>query len=131
MSDTNDKLLFVGGDIIGIQKFIYNISSKKAMVSLKGRSAYITNLTQQLCDSILNLPEISRPQLNEVVYCSGGKFYLIVEDNDGVRGAIDRLYIAAEERIWTEHYGQLGISITYVPFQKKQHKGVVIDGVSY
>lgn len=131
MSDTNDKLLFVGGDIIGIQKFIYNISSKKAMVSLKGRSAYITDLTQQLCDSILNLPEIRRPELNEVVYCSGGKFYLIVEDNDEIRDAIDRLYIASEERIWIEHYGQLGISITYVPFQKKQHQGVVIDGVSY
>lgn len=29
------SLLFIGGDISGIQKFIYNISSKKAAVSLK------------------------------------------------------------------------------------------------
>ena len=38
--------LFVGGDLSGIQKFLYNISSKKAAVSLKGRSDY---LRQRMC----------------------------------------------------------------------------------
>ena len=38
------KQLFVGGDLSGIQKFLYNISSKKAAVSLKGRSCYLRKL---------------------------------------------------------------------------------------
>lgn len=32
-----NPLLFVGGDLSGIQKFLYNITSRKAAVSLKGR----------------------------------------------------------------------------------------------
>lgn len=32
--------LFVGGDLTGIQKFLYNITSRKAAASLKGRSAF-------------------------------------------------------------------------------------------
>ena len=46
-------LLFVGGDLSGIQKFIYNISSKRAMVSLKGRSTYLKTFTDEVCDEIL------------------------------------------------------------------------------
>jgi CRISPR-associated protein Csm1 len=40
--------LLVGGDITGIQRFIYTISSKGAAKSLRGCSAYL-NL---LCDAI-------------------------------------------------------------------------------
>ena len=48
MIEPNKPLLFVGGDLSGIQQFIYNISSKKAMVSLKGRSAYLSEYTETL-----------------------------------------------------------------------------------
>ncbi|MFA0774231.1 MAG: hypothetical protein KEFWMYNX_002269, partial [Candidatus Fervidibacter sp.] len=48
LESKTEVVLLVGGDITGIQRFIYTISSKGAAKSLRGRSAYL-NL---LCDAI-------------------------------------------------------------------------------
>lgn len=109
----NGEKLFVGGDLSGIQKFIYNISSKKAAVSLKGRSFYLTEYTAHLCDGIGNLPEAKN---YDRVYCSGGKFYLIVDNTPEMRDAIDKYVKTATQQLWEEHQGQLGLNISYVAF---------------
>lgn len=113
----NQSLLFVGGDLSGIQKFIYNISSKKAAVSLKGRSAYLVNYTESVCNRLLKLPLVDAGKRKEIVYCSGGKFYLIVEDTPDIRTSIDEYAFQAEAELWQEHQGQLGIAIAYLPFR--------------
>lgn len=116
----NGKLLFVGGDLSGIQKFIYNISSKKAMVSLKGRSAYLKEFTDSVCNRILDIPEISGSHSvkdDMKIYCSGGKFYLQIPDTDEIRKAIDKIKLDIEKELWEEHFGQLAINIGYVPFR--------------
>ena len=85
------NLLFVGGDLSGIQKFIYNITSKRAMVSLKGRSHYLKIKTEEVYDAILNIPEIKNSGFSSdemKIYCSGGKFYLQVPDTENIRNAI-------------------------------------------
>ena len=41
IADEARPVIMVGGDISGIQKFIYNITSSKAAMSLKGRSFYL------------------------------------------------------------------------------------------
>jgi len=66
--------LLIGGDICGIQRFIYTISSKGAAKSLRGRSAYL-NL---LCDAIAEWlrRELELPPCN-IVYSSGGHFYML------------------------------------------------------
>ena len=45
-------LLFCG-DVSGIQSFIYNISNKSAMKSLKGRSFYIQLLAETIANEII------------------------------------------------------------------------------
>lgn len=122
-------LLFVGGDLSGIQKFLYNITSKKAAVSLKGRSAYLVNYTKELCEDILSLPSVATGNRKETVYCSGGKFYLITDDTQDIRSALDEFYHQAEKKLWEEHCGQLGIAIAYVPFYftDNTESEVVID----
>ena len=129
----NGKLLFVGGDLSGIQKFIYNISSKKAMVSLKGRSAYLKEFTDDVCNRILDIPEISGSHSvkdDMKIYCSGGKFYLQIPDTDEIRTAIDKIRLDIEKDLWDEHFGQLAINIGYVPFRYVDGKmsKVLIDG---
>ena len=131
MIETNKGLLFVGGDLSGIQKFIYNISSKKAMVSLKGRSAYLRDYTDELCQGLLDLDSIKTCHTKEIVYCDGGKFYLIVEDSPEARKAIDNYYSAKEEALWQEHRGQLGLAIAYVPFILNKSGGITINDVHY
>ena len=113
------NLLFVGGDLSGIQKFIYNITSKRARVSLKGRSYYLKDFTEKVCDDILDIPEIknstfSRDEMK--INCSGGKFYLQVPDTENIRKAIADIRNKAEKKLWEKHQGQLSINIDYIPF---------------
>lgn len=123
------ELLFVGGDLSGIQKFIYNISSKKAMVSLKGRSAYLSIYSNDVCNKILNIPEVKASELSEIIYCSGGKFYLQVPNTDNIRTAINKLREEISEDLWDKHNGQLSINISYVPFDytSTEKEQVVMD----
>lgn len=104
--------LFIGGDLSGIQKFLYNISSKKAAVSLKGRSAYLSDFMRGVYEEL-------KKQLQgavEDIYCSGGKFYLQAADTEDNRLAIERMAREKAVELWKEHRGALGLSIRYVPF---------------
>ena len=109
------NLLFVGGDLSGIQKFIYNVSSKKAAVSLKGRSKYLCQYTREVYDRLTNLPPVKSAGTEEV-YCSSGKFYFITSDTAEIREAITQCSREIESALWKEQHGQLAIAICYVPF---------------
>jgi CRISPR-associated protein Csm1 len=66
--------VLVGGDVSGIQRFLYTITSAGAAKSLRGRSAYISFL----CDAAA---EYVRRELGllpcNLLYSSGGHFYLL------------------------------------------------------
>ena len=125
MNEKKD-LLFVGGDLSGIQKFIYNISSKKAMVSLKGRSAYLKQYMDKVCEK---LEKRTAGNNKDVVYCSGGKFYVIVENTENNILVIENLQKEVEQELWNEHKGQLALNICYVPFSFNEDKTkVFVDG---
>lgn len=109
------NLLFVGGDLSGIQKFIYNVSSKKAAVSLKGRSEYLCQYTREVYDRLTNLPPVKSVGVMDV-YCSSGKFYFITLDTAEIREAITQCSQELESALWKEQHGQLAIAICYVPF---------------
>lgn len=110
------KQLFVGGDLSGIQKFLYNISSKKAAVSLKGRSYYLQQYMDNVCLKIVAAVKDAGAKDTEVIYNSGGKFYLLTDNNEAIRKVIDGSTKLIQEELWNEHKGQLGISICYVAF---------------
>ena len=109
--------LFVGGDLSGIQKFLYNISSKKAAVSLKGRSAYLNNFLQDVCKKIEDAIKGYGGTYDEL-YCSGGKFYLVTDNSKEICAAIDACVNYVQNELWKKHMGQLGICICYVPFDE-------------
>ncbi|MBR1834063.1 MAG: hypothetical protein IJ785_00925 [Bacteroidales bacterium] len=106
----NQALLFVGGDLSGIQKFLYNITSKKAAVSLKGRSQYLDDIIKNVQKRIEGIPEVSN-SFSQQVYSSGGKFYLIVKDTPQIREAIDDEKNKIESELWEEHRGQLSTKV--------------------
>ena len=82
--------LLVGGDVSGIQRFLYTISSAGAAKSLRGRSAYLG----LLCDVVA---EFTRRELGvlpcNVIYSGGGHFYLLAPLGVGERlaGVRERL----------------------------------------
>ena len=106
------KQLFVGGDLSGIQKFLYNISSKKAAVSLKGRSYYLRQYMENVCESILSAVVEAGAEMAKKVYCSGGKFYLLTDNKPEVVNAITAIASETKRVLWKEHMGMLGLNIS-------------------
>lgn len=113
--NTELNRLFIGGDLSGIQKFIYNISSKKAMVSLKGRSAYLNEFMNEIYCDICKLPSVANSYMDRV-YCSGGNFYLITENKQEIKDELTAFREKVEHDIWEKHHGQLALNMAWVPF---------------
>lgn len=118
MAQREYNKLFVGGDLSGIQKFLYNITSRHASVSLKGRSAFLSNFLRGVCNRIKDIIAGHGGTFDEL-YCSGGKFYLITDNTPAVIEAIDDCAKAIKEELWNEHKGQLGINISHVAYREE------------
>lgn len=118
------KQLFVGGDLSGIQNFLYNISSKKAALSLRGRSFslddYMKNVYKGLGKQLSSQNEI---------YNGGGKFYFITEDSQENRNKIKEFAKEQSKKIWQEHFGQLAINIAFVEYDNTQENKEVIGSL--
>ncbi len=70
----NEKFILIGGDLSGIQKFIYSVTSKGAAKGLRGRSFYLQLLTEAISNYILHNLKISKANL---LYCGGGHFFIL------------------------------------------------------
>lgn len=129
MNDYNQ--LFVGGDLSGIQKFLYNITSKKAAVSLKGRSAYLSHYMEAVYERLRDVSDKAGATSTRRLYCSGGKFYFITDNKDAVRAAIDQCATDEKTALWKKHMGQLGLNISYVAFTEHSDGTVSAGGKEY
>jgi CRISPR-associated protein Csm1 len=130
INDNVCPVILLGGDISGIQKFIYNIASTKAAVSLKGRSFYLQLLIDSAIQRIISHPDIDI-NIGNVVYSSGGKFYMLLPNTKKVHDVISILKEEFERELWTEHYGQLLLNLEYVPFAySTKSKELCIEGES-
>jgi CRISPR/Cas system-associated protein Cas10 (large subunit of type III CRISPR-Cas system) len=117
--------LFVGGDLSGIQNFLYNISSKKAALSLRGRSWYLDDYMKGVYKE-LSKQMTSKTSMKDI-YNSGGKFYFITENNPENRSTINKIAKEKNQELWDEHFGLLSINIAYVPFEETEDKVKVFD----
>jgi len=129
--DSNHRLLLRSGhypfklwccNISGIQKFIYNITNKSAVKSLKGRSLYIQLLLETIAREMLQ--EAGASIIN-AVYIAGGKFYLLLPNTEEVNNKIDSYYTRLQEKLWDEHKEHLSVYIAGIPFRmdKEEEKG--------
>ena len=107
--------LLVGGDVSGIQSFLYDIYSNKAKKALKGRSFFLQMLTEIAIEKILRHKDIDAYRTN-VLYSSGGKFFLILPNTQAVRNALDSLQEEIEEELWDKFQNTLSLNIAYQPF---------------
>ena len=102
------KFLLVSGEFSGIQNFIYTISSKLAMKSLRGRSFYLELFIEHIIDEILDNIGLSRINL---IYSGGSHFYLLLPNTDDVKKIIkdfkDRINDFILEKIGTTIYFEM------------------------
>jgi len=80
-----DNICLVAGDLSGIQKFIYTISSDGALKSLRARSFYLELVAEEIVQQLLerlNLPRTS------VIYSGGGNLYLLAPATEGTKEVV-------------------------------------------
>ena len=130
MENEKYNKLFVGGDLSGIQKFLYNITSSHATVSLKGRSAYLSNYMIEVRKQLEKAAN-EAGATTRVIYESGGKLYMIADNSDAIQRSIDQCASKIKADLWKKQLGQLGINIAYVPFSENEDGTVDVDGRSH
>jgi len=104
--------LLVGGDIAGIQRSIYTISSKGAAKSLRGRSAYLSLLCEAIAEWLRRKSQV--PPCN-IIYGSGGHFYLLAPLSK--RDKIDALRQELLDLLFDFFGGELAIVIEAIPLR--------------
>lgn len=125
---TEYNLLFVGGDLSGIQKFLYNISSRKASVSLKGRSAYLSIYMKGVCRKVSDICLSKGGTDTRIIYDSGGKFYIVTNNIAEIQDDIRAIIKEEQEHLWKEHKGLLSLNLGIEPFVENPDGTVNVDG---
>lgn len=113
-----EDFLLVGGDISGIQDFIYSVTSEKALKGLKGRSFYLQLISEATGLLILNEFDLTEANL---LYSGGGHFYLLVPRVKDAEGKLKDLRQRVDEVLLQAHKGKLAlildwVSLTYADF---------------
>jgi CRISPR-associated protein Csm1 len=114
--------LLIGGDISGLQDFIYTLTSKEAARTLRGRSFYLQLLGEALLRYVLRA--LGLPYTN-VIYSGGGNFFLLAPVS-----AVEKLSMirrAVAQKLLTHHGAALYLALgeTVVPargFQRGEFK---------
>lgn len=118
--DAEQPCLLVGGDLSGIQRFIYTISSTGALKSLRARSLYLEVLSRSLAADVAALA--TEPVFGQgaeavgEVYVGGGRFYCILPNRGDVRQALDELIRRRTGALLAEYDGDLRLGTAVVAF---------------
>lgn len=107
--------LLIGGDLSGIQSYIYQISSKYAGKNLKGRSFYLRLLTDAVVRYLLKELDLFRAN---IVYNSGGGFYLLAPNTSAVVRKLNEAVKHIERKMFLTHGLSLFLAIDFIKLPK-------------
>lgn len=117
LSASTDRYALISGDLSGIQKFLFNIQSKGAAKSLKGRSFY----AKLILDTVLYKvkTELGLYDYN-VIYDSGGSFYILAPLFDHTQDDIDNLIATILRSVYEEYGLDILIAMDYITVTKDE-----------
>lgn len=113
--EKNKPFLLIGADFSGIQSYIYQIVSKYAGKNLKGRSFYLRLLSDTVVRYLLK--ELGLYQAN-IVYNSGGGFYLLAPNTEEVKSKLRNACSVIEKQLFENHGTSLFVAIDSVEVSK-------------
>jgi CRISPR-associated protein Csm1 len=102
--------LLVGGDLSGVQAFIYTITARGATSALRGRSFYLQLLTEALARNVLR--QLDLP-LTNLIYAGGANFYLLARPEDAAR--LPEVQKAISQTLFYHHRGDLYLALGEIP----------------
>lgn len=110
--------LLVGGDISGVQAFIYTLASDGAAKSLRARSFYLQMLTEVAARYVLK--ELDLP-ITSLLYAGGGIFQIIapIGADDKLKG----IRHDVEKQLLDLHRGALGLTMGWTRIRASEFCG--------
>ena len=123
LNQSDEKVaLLVGGDISGVQDFIYTINTRRATSALRGRSFYLQLLTEAIARYVLRRLHLP---ITNLIYQGGGNFFILARASDE-----DRLQTIQRDisRILLRHHrGALYVALAGVPLHIRDFFGSLSD----
>lgn len=104
--------LLIGGDISGIQEFIYQVTSERALKGLRARSFYLQVLSEIMARKVLH--EFNLSEVN-LLYCGGGNFYLILPNINRAEEKLNIIQRETDEILLRAHKGKLAAILSWIP----------------
>lgn len=104
--------LLIGGDISGIQQYIYNIEATDSVAKrLRARSFFIKLLSD--ISSYKIIKNLGLFPVN-IIMSSGGKFYILAENTDNVIEILQNLKKEINETLYREYFGQIYLNLEWI-----------------
>ena len=91
-------------DLSGIQKFIYTITSKGALKTLRARSFYLDFLMEHIADELLERLELTRANL---LYSGGGRVNLLLANTEKTRHRLREFQ--RQVNAWCQQYFDISL----------------------
>lgn len=110
-------MLLIGADFSGIQSYIYQIVSKHAGKNLKGRSFYLRLLSDAVLGCLIKRLNLYNAN---IIYDSGGCFYLLAPNTQTVKDALGDAVRYIEEQIFKAHQTSLYVAIESIEVSKEE-----------
>ncbi|MEA1986842.1 MAG: type III-A CRISPR-associated protein Cas10/Csm1 [Candidatus Marinimicrobia bacterium] len=114
---SDEHFILINGDLSGIQDYIFNIPSKGAAKSLKGRSTYIILLMEAISNYIIN--QLGLEKAN-IIYNGGGNFYILAPKS--VSGEVANLRNEVNQILFDIHSGKIFCNIEYADIKLYEFK---------
>ncbi|AKB21955.1 type III-A CRISPR-associated protein Cas10/Csm1 [Methanosarcina sp. WH1] len=116
-----EKYLLIGGDVSGIQDFIYRISSKGALRLLRGRSFYLEMFCEDIVQTIVE--RLGLPKAN-ILYSGGGNFFILAPNTKEAKKKLEEIEkdlegIEKDQEGWfiaNRLSSSLYLALSWVPF---------------
>ena len=112
-----ENLALIGGDLMGVQKFIYTISSEGALKSLRARSFYLELAAEEIVQQILEALELPR---TNVIYTGASKFYLLVAATDSLETTLNQIQQDFNEWLLNTFQRKVFLAIAHKTFSAER-----------
>lgn len=112
-----EPYLLIGGDISGVQKFIYTITSKGALKSLKGRSFFLELLAEHIISELLDKLNLTRCN---VIFSGGGHFYVLSHSTPSAEKTIQTIKDRIDGYLFKEFQGNLQLHLESLSFHPRE-----------
>ena len=114
--------LLIGGDISGVQRFIYSVGSKGAAKGLRGRSLYLQFLGDAMAKYLLH--ELGLP-LTNLLFCGGGNFYILAPLKS--KDKLEEIRIEIAKKLLELHGGEIYLALAYTTLGAKDFHPLIFS----